>query len=399
MDARSTPVKVPSGRADSQNMRRTRAIPLLCLVGLVAGAPVAEAKKPRPKVKSVTPLAVSVGEVMTIQGRNFTPGHGENMVVLIRGKRVRYVRSENSTTDTITIVIPKKIERLLKKENGTRVATRFRVKVITTRMGRPSRRRMAKPSIGPDVGGDCDNDGVPNPSDNDDDNDLLPDSLEKTARTNPCVADSDGDGLLDGWEFMSALDLNRNALPYPGKKPYPNALWADQHVDYDGDGLSALNEHAMWWLGGRKYPIDYSDGDQKTDPQPVGPNRWNDVDGDGVLADDERDFDNDGLANAIELLSPEFEPWTPAFPATDRPDFLDRDSDGDGLADGYDDQDHDGVSNIDEYARGTWAMNPCDPMLRAGRTCPKWLDPANAPKKPKYLPYTTTEQPIPWYAG
>ena len=381
-------------------MRRTRAIPLLCLVGLVAAAPVADAKKPpRPKVKSVTPLAVSVGEVMTIEGRNFTAGHGENMVVLMRGKRVRYVRSENSTTDTITIVIPGKIERLLKKVDGARVPTRFRVKVITNRMGRPSRRRLAKPTIGPDVGGDCDNDGIPNPTDTDDDNDLLPDSLEKTARTNPCGADSDGDGLLDGWEFRSALDLNRNALPYPGKRPYPNALFADAHVDYDGDGLTAHNEHAMWWLGGRRYPIDYSDGNQTTVPTPVGPDWWNDVDGNKTLSDDERDFDNDGLANAIELLSPEFAPWEPAFPATFRPDFLTRDSDGDGVPDGQDDQDHDDISNIDEYASGTWAMNPCDPLGHKSRTCPKWLDPEKAPKKPQYLDPSITPGDIPWYTG
>ncbi len=42
--------------------------------------------------------------------------------------------------------------------------------------------------IGPDVGGDCDKDGTPNPTDTDDDDDFLPDSIEKTARTNPCVA-------------------------------------------------------------------------------------------------------------------------------------------------------------------------------------------------------------------
>lgn len=381
-------------------MRRAHAILMLSLLGVLACVPAADARTKRPVVKSVSPLSVSVGEVMTVKGRRFIPGHGENVVVLIsKDRRVRYVRSENSTKRRITITIPAKVERLLDVVNGERAATRFRVKVITRRMGRPSRRAVAKPTIGPDVGGDCDNDGVPNPSDNDDDNDLLPDSIERTIGTNPCVADSDGDGLVDGWEYLSALDLNDNALPYPGKRPYPNALHPDANVDYDGDGLTAWVEHAMWWNGGKKYPLDYSDGNQKSDPKPVGDQWWNDVDGDGVLSDDERDFDGDGLANAIELLAPEFATWEPPFPGTFRPDVFTRDSDGDGVPDGQDDQDHDGISNIEEYSKGTWAMNPCDPLLHSSPTCPKWLDPDSAPTKPQHLGGTTTTADIPWLNG
>ena len=49
-----------------------------------------------------------------------------------------------------------------------------------------------------------------------------------------CNADSDGDGVEDGYEYQSAVDLNDDEyqqpntfLPYPGKRPYPNALFAD----------------------------------------------------------------------------------------------------------------------------------------------------------------------------
>jgi hypothetical protein len=365
-------------------MRITRAITLFSLACLLLAAPLAEARTPRPYVKSVSPLRASVGEKMTLQGYYFTPGYAENMVVLVASDgRVSYVRSEHSTKRTMTIIVPKKVERLLNVVNGKPVATSFRVKVIAKRMSRLARGALSQPLIGPDVGGDCDKDGNPNPTDGDDDNDLLPDSIEETARTNPCLPDSDSDRLLDGWEYMSAIDLNRNALPYPGKRPFPNALFADAGVDYDGDGLPAWAEHAMWWAGGHRYPLDYSDGNQTTAPSAPVPYAWNDYSYPfGQLSDDERDFDNDGLANVIEASSFFFEPWS-GYPGIVRPDFMDPDTDGDGVLDGEDDQDHDDVSNIEEFRRGIWAMNPCDPGF--GRVCPRWIVPGAEPKKPEHL--------------
>ncbi len=115
---------------------------------------------------------------------------------------------------------------------------------------------------------------------------------------------------------MSALDLNDNALPFPGKRPYPNALFADADVDHDGDGLHGWVEHKLWWEGGHKYPLDYSDGDQTTAPSPTGAAIWNDWDYDGILSDDERDWDRDGLANIYEYFSADFQPWEPSFPGT-----------------------------------------------------------------------------------
>jgi hypothetical protein len=369
----------------AKSMRYARAIALLLLAILLLAVPAADARAPRPYVKSVTPLRASVGEQMTIQGFYFRKGYAENTVVFMaKDGRVSYVKSEHSKRKTLTVIVPQKVERLLDRDqNGTRVPTKFRIRVIARRESRVAKSVLAQPTIGPDVGGDCDNDGNPNPTDGDDDNDLLPDSIELDIRTNPCVADSDGDKLVDGWEYLSALDLNANALPYPGKRPYPNALFADAEVDHDGDGLWAWAEHGLWWYGGRKYPIDYSDGDQTTQPGPTGAAVWNDWDRDGVLADDERDFDNDGLANIYELRAYYFSPWEPQFPGALRPDMFDSDTDGDGLPDGQDDQDHDDVSNIDELRAGTWAMNPCDPV--ASRTCPRWLADEDIPQLPAHV--------------
>ena len=100
---------------------------------------------------------------------------------------------------------------------------------------------------------DCDRDGALNRDETDDDNDLLSDSLETSIGTDPCAADTDGDRVVDGYEYQSAKDLNddehqqpNELLPYPGKRPYPNALFADGELDYDGDSLTLLEEHDLW---------------------------------------------------------------------------------------------------------------------------------------------------------
>ena len=64
--------------------------------------------------------------------------------------------------------------------------------------------------------GDCDSDGVKNRVDLDDDNDLLPDTLELSARRSTrATRDTDGDGVEDGFEYQSALDLNNDDYQQP----------------------------------------------------------------------------------------------------------------------------------------------------------------------------------------
>ena len=138
--------------------------------------------------------------------------------------------------------------------------------------------------------GDCDHDGLVNSKDADDDNDLLPDSLENAINAtllakygpkvnplmNTCSNDSDGDGVEDGYEYQSARDLNDDEyqspntyLPYPGKKPYANPLdKTDANTDHDGDSLTLLEEQKLWKYvysnepgNTRKLePLTYSDG-------------------------------------------------------------------------------------------------------------------------------------------
>ncbi len=102
---------------------------------------------------------------------------------------------------------------------------------------------------------------------------MLSNGLEVALGTDPCKADSDGDGVSDGYEYQSALDLNRTAgsstipWPYPGKRPYPNPLDAsDPNVDFDGDSLTLIEEYlGSVHIGFASLAqIHYSDGKQTT---------------------------------------------------------------------------------------------------------------------------------------
>ena len=129
---------------------------------------------------------------------------------------------------------------------------------------------------------DIDKDGIPNRADDDDDGDLLSDVDERRYKTNPFKADTDGDGVTDGFEFFSAKDLNGAALPYPGKQPYPNPLDKDDGViDHDGDGLSLYRSIKAWRYTGSPLPLSYSDGKQRSDGGAYD-SRCEDADGDGA---------------------------------------------------------------------------------------------------------------------
>jgi hypothetical protein len=265
---------------------------------------------------------------------------------------------------------------------------------------------IAPRSSAPTAPDDIDGDGTADRYDTDDDNDRLSDAIEGDVRTDPLRKDTDGDGREDGWEYYSAKDLNHEAVPYPAKKPYPNALYPESgNVDWDGDSLTSNEEHALWVRAFRSFDLTrasngrqdsvlgYSDGTQRSRPEEPsqtppfvhpdiydakwaypsypsfleGPNA-----GDDVYSDDERDGDNDGLNNYHETHGalnegqwnarlkgclPEVKPWRDpdgayygkfdvvAYPQTD---YVDSDTDGDGLLDGEDDQDRDDVPNFSE---------------------------------------------------
>ena len=380
---------------------------------LPAGASAASKASPYPVVTKVSPMKLGIGDVMTVTGKNFRKGKNKNTVVFKRdGGRAVFVKAPDATTTKIGVTVPAKLLPFLLKQKGKRVATLFRVRVLSKRFAKAFTTKSKSPKIGPTaLGGgtkdDCDGDKVPNSKDTDDDNDLIPDTLEAAIGTDPCKRDTDGDGMSDGWEYYSALDRNGNAKPAPVVKPYPNPLYAkDADTDNDGDGLTNIEEYAAWaTFGANKLPLSYSGGNPASAGRNVPPasQAYMDRDHNGFLSDFERDADGDGIPNMDESRAPpgrrpgttvyrltrpapaaftDFGLFTPDYlesaeaatrdprsarastrsPSTastshdrrekvDTLDWLSADSDGDGIRDGADDVDHDGVSNIDEYLR------------------------------------------------
>jgi hypothetical protein len=210
--------------------------------------------------------------------------------------------------------------------------------------------------------------------------------------------------MTDGYEYYAAIDLNGTAYPYPGTRPWPNPLDpSDVTYDFDGDWLFLGQEYQLWKASGTGFPLtQYSDGTQNTGgTHPVTnlAESYLDLDGDGNLTDDERDFDGDGLSNVVEFNYRGTQAWWKAVnwlykphgtgtdyiepPYTARlfsdPDPLNRDSDGDGIPDGDDDQDNDGWPNYVEMQFDRWdigyRVNPFNPCLPDphSRVCSRYV--------------------------
>src|SRR4051794_25127262 len=254
------------------------------IVPAVAGSADAKNKVKPPVITRVSPLSVHIGQTLTIHGHNFRRGRMKNTVVFKRdGGRAVFIKAPIGTKKLLRVKLPDTLVTALAIRNGGPVATRFRLRVLTTKLSKRYTSKGRSPVIGAPVAsgdkptagapdGDCDGDGVKNGVDTDDDNDLLPDTTEVKYHLEPCDADTDGDGVTDGYEYQSAVDLNNDdyqepnaAAPYPGKRPYPNPLdKSDADTDFDGDSLTLKEEFRLWQhFGNPKLGLshlNYSDG-------------------------------------------------------------------------------------------------------------------------------------------
>ena len=140
--------------------------------------------------------------------------------------------------------------------------------------------------------GDSDGDGDDDYLDDDDDNDGVPTDVEEQAGTGRLEIDSDGDGFLDGEEWLN---------------------WLRTSPDVDCPALAPQCDDR---LGG-------ATGSSLSDP-------W-DRDADGEINALDADDDGDGLLSLIEGGA--HSECLSTYPGDGIPDYLDEDSDGDGIAD------------------------------------------------------------------
>lgn len=377
-----------------------------------ASAATKKAKATAPAITRVLPMRLQVGERITIKGRNFKAKRTANTVVFrAPSGRSAFAKPIRASRSKLVVEVPAVAARLL-STSAANVArpTRFSIRVLAGRFSKWTPRRLSPVLISPSGDGGSGGGGGGSTAacgkGDDWDGDLLRNDIEAAIKTDPCIADSDGDGVSDGYEEQSAIDLNHYPLspplPYPGKRPYPNALDpSDAETDYDGDVLTLREEFLLWsrYAGDgvrRTAPpttlagLLYSDGLQKSvNPPPAAPPQstllgWAlDLDMNGALEDDDRDGDGDGLSNYDESHGHLLEAWWPAqhngkiepresaYPSINFLDTVDlplqdaladSDVDGDGVPDGADDYDHDGLSNQFESRRpNDWYLDAIDP--------------------------------------
>jgi hypothetical protein len=131
-------------------MVRRVLIASLLACALAAGLAASAHAAASPVVTEVRPLNLAIGETLTIDGRGFLPGAHENTVVFQRddGEPV-FVRADDATRTTITIVVPLKLLPFLAQKDGAPSRTRFRLRVLSRRLGRAFTKRTQSPKIGP----------------------------------------------------------------------------------------------------------------------------------------------------------------------------------------------------------------------------------------------------------
>ena len=95
-----------------------RAVITAALGALVVPASAGAATK-TPVITKVTPKNVSVGETLTIHGKNFRSGKAKNTVLFKRdGGKALFVKAGLSTKKKITVVVPKSLEKYMAVKSG-----------------------------------------------------------------------------------------------------------------------------------------------------------------------------------------------------------------------------------------------------------------------------------------
>src|SRR5436309_2100637 len=124
-----------------------------CLLVVPATAGAATKPVPPPSIKSIRPLALRVGEKLTITGKNFLPGKRRTTVVFKRDKaKAVFVKAGTATSTKLVVTVPSKLAGLLLVRNGAQVPTHFRVRILARRFGLRFTSLKASPRISPGPG-------------------------------------------------------------------------------------------------------------------------------------------------------------------------------------------------------------------------------------------------------
>ena len=105
----------------------TLAAAALLVVPPVAGA----ATGPKPTIKRVTPMRVSVGNLLTIRGAHFKAQRGKNTVIFRNGSgRTAFAKPRAASTSKLVVRVPASVARLLRVSNSQQRPTRLKLRVL-----------------------------------------------------------------------------------------------------------------------------------------------------------------------------------------------------------------------------------------------------------------------------
>src|SRR3954452_12526785 len=152
-----------------------RALVVAALGALVVPATAEAAKKTKlPVITKGTPKTANAGDTLVIAGKNFRVGKNKNTIMFKRdGGKALFVKGGLATKRQIALVIPKSLEKYMAIPAGSPIATRFRLRVLTTKLSKAFTATKISPVIGPEKpkdiappppapDGDCDGDKLLN---------------------------------------------------------------------------------------------------------------------------------------------------------------------------------------------------------------------------------------------
>jgi hypothetical protein len=201
--------------ADDRCMTLSRPFRLLALVLCVAALPASNAlagkrSAPPPSVSSLSPLALRVGDTLTIRGHRFIPGKKHNSVSFKRdGSPAIVVKAGPATRTRLKVVVPATLAKYFTIAGGGVQPSRFRVRVGAGRSSTGYTPLKRSPLIGlpsstavdglDGLGGTddgCDTGGVIDGIEGDDGT-AAEDAPEAGSDTDPCSLDGDGQDSSD----------------------------------------------------------------------------------------------------------------------------------------------------------------------------------------------------------
>src|SRR4051794_17819314 len=133
-------------------MRTTVFRILLLVCALLAVVPATAGAAAAPKVTSVSPLELKIGDRLTIKGKGFLPGKNRNTVVFkADGARAVFAKAQSATKTKLVVKVPTKVAPFLKVSAGQPSATRFQLRVLARKLSPTYTPARRSPVIAPAV--------------------------------------------------------------------------------------------------------------------------------------------------------------------------------------------------------------------------------------------------------